>query len=177
MVRLRQANLEDWPQLVALDQAIFGSYGAQEDPAIIRARLEVFPEGCVVLEDVLEEDELEGRPAPKLEASTILGYLTTEMWQNVREPALDEDPHLTHQPAGTVLNITTLAIAPNQQNRGLGAQLVQQALAIARRAQCTQIVLETAHAETFYRRHGFTKIGERRQRDIKLHVMGYVLNT
>ena len=98
---IQPAAMQDLAQIVALDQEIFGGYGAAESPTIIQARLEIFPAGCVVLHD-------EDSPA-------ILGYLTTEKWLDSREPALDEDPRLTHQPEGQVLNITTLAIAPRQQ--------------------------------------------------------------
>jgi hypothetical protein len=45
---LRPATATDLPQIIALDQAIFGAYGADEDPAIIQARLAVFPQGCLV---------------------------------------------------------------------------------------------------------------------------------
>lgn len=165
MVILRQATIDDLPQIIALDQAIFGSYGADEDPAVIAARLEVFPSGCVVLVESTQ-------PVADL---PLLGYLTTEKWQTLREPALDEDPRLTHQPTGTILNITTLAIAPIHQNRGLGAQLIDYALTLAYREECTAIVLETAWAARFYERHGFTKLGERRQREILLQIMYYAL--
>ena len=85
--------------------------------------------------------------------------------------ALDEDPRLTHQPDGHVLNITTLAVAPGHQNGGLGQRLLDTAIVIAQRAGCTQIILETAHAARFYQRYGFTKIGERQQRGIVLQIM------
>jgi len=159
---IRQATQADLATIVRLDEAIFGWYGAQESATVIGARLAVFPAGCVVWEAVDEA----GNPK-------ILGYLTTEKWLHLREPALDEDPTRTHHPAGTVLNITTLAIAPGQQRRGLGACLVEQAKVIAAAHSCHTIVLETAHAEHFYRRHGFTKWGERQERGISLAMMVY----
>lgn len=159
---IRQTTLADLATIVRLDEEIFGWYGAQESAAVIRARLAIFPAGCVVWE---EADEA-GQPL-------LLGYLTTEKWLTLREPALDEDPTLTHQPAGTVLNITTLAVAPGQQRRGVGAHLLTQAKAIAAAQGCHVIVLETAHAEHFYRRHGFTKVGERQERGITLAIMRY----
>ena len=101
----------------------------------------------------------------------MAGYLTTEKWSTDREPALDEDPRTTHDPEGQVLCITTLAIAGPYQNRGLGPRLLDQALAVARRERCRQIILETAHAKTFYLRHGCALVAERRQRGIRLYVM------
>ena len=165
--QLRPALVADLPQIIALDQTIFGPYGADEDPATIRARLEVFPAGCVVLEERTEE----GKP------SAILGYLTTEKWATPREPALDEDPHTTHVPDGRILNITTLAVHPARQNRGLGQRLLDEAIAIARREGCEEIILETAHAARFYLRHGFAKVGERQQRGIILHIMQRTLGS
>ena len=114
--RMRPATLADWPGIAALDQEIFGAYGAQEEPAIIRSRLVTFPQGCAVLEGACGD----GRPF-------IAGYLTTEKWAELREPALDEDPQESHRPDGRVLNITTLAVAPACQNQGLGARLLDHA--------------------------------------------------
>jgi ribosomal protein S18 acetylase RimI-like enzyme len=165
MATIRQATAADLPQIIALDQEIFGAYGADESPAVIEARLAIFPAGCVVL----EEETGNGAQSP------LLGYLTTEKWDALREPALDEDPRLTHRPAGVILNITTLAIAPHQQKRGLGKQLLTYAIDLAKQEACTEIVLETAWAEHFYARYGFVKIGDRIQRSILLHVMHYRL--
>lgn len=158
--RMRPASLEDWPDIVALDQDIFGAYGAQEEPAIIRSRLATFPQGCVVLEGERGD-----------EPPFIAGYLTTEKWAEPREPALDEDPQESHQPDGHVLNITTLAVAPNCQNQGLGVRLLDRAVAIARQEGCRQIILETAHAERFYLRHRFRRTGVRMERGIRMAIM------
>ena len=158
--RMRPATLEDWPGIAALDQEIFGAYGAQEEPAIIRSRLVTFPRGCAVLEGACGD----GRPF-------IAGYLTTEKWAELREPALDEDPQESHRPDGRVLNITTLAVAPACQNQGLGARLLDCAIGIARQEGCRQIILETAHAERFYLRHRFRRVGARTERGIRLAIM------
>ena len=158
--RMRPAMLADWPDIAALDQEIFGAYGAQEEPAIIRSRLVTFGQGCAVLEGACGD----GRPF-------IAGYLTTEKWAELREPALDEDPQESHRPDGGVLNITTLAVAPACQNLGLGARLLDSAIAIARQEGCRQIILETAHAERFYLRHRFRRIGARTERGIRMAIM------
>ena len=85
--RRRPATLADWPGIAALDQENFGAYGAQEEPAIIRSRLLTFPQGCAALEG----DDSDGR-------RFIAGYLTTEKWTELREPALDEEPQA--EPSG-----------------------------------------------------------------------------
>lgn len=174
--RVRPATLDDWSNIVALDQKIFGEYGAQEEPAIIRSRLLTFPQGCVVLEshsmDVPAAAETLGYGARQSSGHRFMaGYLTTEKWDMLREPALDEDPRATHQPDGRVLHITTLAVYPTCQNQGLGTRLLAHAVAIARREACLQIILETARAEQFYLRHGFRRVHERTERGIKLTVM------
>ncbi len=156
---MRPATLDDWPGIVALDQEIFGAYGAHEEPAIIRSRLVIFPQGCAVLEGT--------RGATPF----IAGYLTTEKWAELREPALDEDPKESHRPDGRVLNITTLAVAPACQNQGLGPRLLACAIDIARQEGCRQIILETAHAEQFYLRHRFRRTGARTERGIRMALM------
>lgn len=157
MITIRQATLTDLPQIIAMDQEVFGSYGAQEKPAVIRGRLEVFPAGCAVLETT--------------EAQEFVGYLTTEKWEKVREPVLDEDPHQTHKPNGRILCVTTFCIGPKFQNQGLGPQLLDYTIELARSHKCREIVLETAHAQKFYARHGFETITQRTQRGIPLYVM------
>ncbi len=157
---LRPATLDDLPHIVAMDRDLFSEHGTEEDPAIIRARLEVFPAGCVVL-----EEQADGRPA------RFVGYLTTEKWAAAREPTLDEDPRKTHVADGGVLNITTLAVGRADQGGGLGARLLAYAEDLARREGCGEILLETEQAERFYLRHGFETLGDRRQRDAHLIIM------
>ena len=164
-VQLRTAHLTDLAWITAMDNDVFGEYGAAEAPAIIAARLLTFPAGCVVLEEQRAAGEL-------LQG---VGYLTTEKWDMVREPALDEDPRLTHKPHGHILNITTLVVGRAYQKRGLGERLLAYAIDLARREQCTEIILETARAEAFYRRHGFEKTSERQQRGISLQIMRLLL--
>ena len=153
---LRLAATADLPTILKLDQEIFGGYGGDEDPEVIAARLTVFPAGCAVMETA---DRL------------IVGYLTTEKWEAVRDPALNEPPAETHRPDGTVLNITTLAIVPDWQNRNLGGLLLSYAEQIAIAEGCQDVVLETAHARRFYEKHGYQCIGERHQNGVHLFVM------
>ncbi|MEZ4707398.1 MAG: AroM family protein [Caldilineaceae bacterium] len=152
---IRPATPTDLPQIIAADAAVFGWYSAQEDPTVIAARLQVFPQGCIVL-------EADG---------AFAGYATSEKWSSLREPALDENPHETHDARGPIFNITTLAVLPDQQRGGLGKALLVRLIEIARAEGCTQIVLETAHAEAWYARHGFFKLAERTQRGIRLPIM------
>jgi len=154
-IHLRAAMAADAPRLIALDREIFGWYGADEDPAVICARLAVFPAGCVVL----EADDV------------VIGYGLSEKWSIMRAPALDEDPCVTHDPNGRIFCITTLAVQPNHHGRGLGALLLGRLVSIAQAEECRTIVLETAHAVGFYRRHGFQQVDQRTQRGISLTIM------
>lgn len=145
-----------------MDQAIFGRYGADEAPTTIQARLEIFSDGCAVIEVT----------QPSATAATaVVAYLTTEKWATLREPALNEDPRLIHQPNGDILNITTLAVSPDHQQRGLGEWLLTYAINVARAEGCHTVILETAYAERFYLRNGFVTTGRRQQRGIDLAIM------
>ena len=161
MILLRPATIDDHSQIAALDRDIFGGYGADESPQVIQARLETFPAGCFVLEEQsMDAGELR-----------IVGYLTAEKWASIREPALNENPKATHDPAGHVLCITTLAIADTHQNQGLGKRLIDKAMVTARNENCREIILETAHAPRFYKKHGFRCVRHRIQRGIQLYIM------
>lgn len=166
---LRPATLNDLDAIIALDQLIFGAYGAEESPAVIRARLVVFPAGCVVLVgDNIEEGE-------QARVSAVKGYLTTEKWSARRTPMLDEDPNETHDSDGKVLNITTLAVAPGAQGKGYGRLLLEEAIKIGLSEGCHEIVLETARARDFYSKHGFHLIEERSARGIPMAIMGLTI--
>lgn len=164
-ILIRAATQQDLPEIVRLDREIFGWYGAAEQPEIIRARLQVFPAGFIVAEaDGAAGGRRKGEPG-------IAGYASSETWADYREPALDEDPRQTHVPGGRVFCITTLAVNPPHQGRGVGRTLLAALVGIARHARCAEIRLETAHAADFYRRNGFETLGQREQRTIPLTVM------
>ncbi len=156
---IRSATEADLPQIIALDQALFDWYGAAESPEVIRGRLAVFPEGFIVL----------------AEGGQLVGYGSAEKWSGQREPALDEEPALTHQPEGQIFCITTLAVRASHQRQGFGKVLLDRLMVIAREQACTHMMLETAHAADFYRRHGFQQVGERYQRGIKLFIFRFEL--
>lgn len=165
-ITIRLANADDLQQIVAMDQDLFGWYGANEDPEVIRARLDVSPRGCIVA----EQNSTDGK------ATNLIGYVTTEKWESFREPVLDEDPYTTHKPNGRILNITTLAVGRHYQNQSLGSRLLAHIIDVARREGCHTIVLETARAQRFYLKHGFETVIERQQRGITLYVMRLLLN-
>jgi len=155
-IQIRAATQRDLPLVCELDQKLFGCYGGEEEPEILAARLQAFPDGCRIFE---------------LPTGETVGCITTEKWQSLREPALNENPFETHDPAGTVLNITALAIDTPYQGQGFGGQVLYWLEQFCVTQQCSQIVLETANARAFYERHGYTLINERNERGYPLYVL------
>ncbi len=157
---IRSAIQADLPQVIQLDSKAFSPYGTAESPEVIRARQQVFPEGFVVA-------EADGR---------IIGYGSAEKWREVREPGLDEDPHITHAPDGPVFCITGMAVAEPFRGRGVGTAMTNRLIEVTRRQRCTTVVLETTHAQAFYVRLGFHPLSERQERGVPLTVMALKLN-
>lgn len=156
---VRQARIVDVPAVGQLDSEAFASYGTAEDPDIIRARLQVFPEGFLVVE----------------EDGSVLGFGSSEKWLHYREPALNEDPRDTHRSDGTVLCITGMAVKATHRNRGIGSAILARLVGVAREHRCEQVVLETTHAQRFYEKYGFRVTGERHQGNTSLTVMAFDL--
>jgi ribosomal protein S18 acetylase RimI-like enzyme len=95
-------------------------------------------------------------------AGMVLGYRLPEPDHSApmlrRCDSLRPDHWLGRRPASTYY-LNTLALYPAYQRLGLGGLLLQTAEAQARRAECSCMILETAHgneaALRFYRRNGF----------------------
>lgn len=137
-------------------------YGTAESTEVITARLAVFPDGFIVLTD---------------QEGVILGYGSAEKWLYRREPGLNEDPFATHQPDGKVFCITAMAVKNSHRQQGLGTAILERLIAIARQHGCTEVILETTHAQRFYQNYGFQVLNERQQRDVSLSILGLDLKT
>lgn len=63
-------------------------------------------------------------------------------------------------------HVTTVAVAPGHQGRGIGTQIMLGAMRIAREHGCRQVSLEVAvgnaRAQALYRRFGFVPVGVRK---------------
>jgi ribosomal-protein-alanine N-acetyltransferase len=63
-------------------------------------------------------------------------------------------------------HVTTVAVAPEHQGRGIGTQIMLGAMRIARDDGCCQVSLEVAvgntRAQALYRRFGFVPVGVRK---------------
>ena len=152
---IRQATDLDLPEIAYLEAEAFAPYGTAESPDTQRARLAVFPEGFAVL----EIDNL------------IAGYGTSEKWTEPREPILDEDPNKTHDSHGKIFSITGLAVRLAYRGRGFGLAILDHLIALAHRHDCTQIILQTTHAQGLYLKRGFTIVRNRLQSGVTLSIM------
>lgn len=148
---IRCATISDFPQVVKLDHETLSPYGIATSPEIIRARLDVFREGFVVLE---QDDDL-------------IGYASAEKWLAENEPAYPENPYVTHYDEGQIFSITSLTVRRQHQRQGFGAALLQYLMDIAHKHAVTQIRAEALpQAQRFFLKHGFQKVGARQQRQM-----------
>lgn len=157
IINIRPVQQRDLAAVAAIDDQAFSPYGTAEDPDIIAARFSVFPEGFLVAES----------------AGQLLGYVSSEQWRHEREPSMNEDPAASHDPAGTILCITAMAVRTDHWNQGIGSRLLEDVIGLARKRGCSRIVLETTHARDFYLHRGFRLTGERQQMNAELYIMEF----
>jgi len=156
---VRSAINADLPQIIQLDYEAFSPYGTSELPTVIKARLKVFPEGLMVVEN----------------NGIIVGYGSTEKWLEERDPAMNEDPLKSHHPSGRILCITAMAVKKDYRRHGLGSLILEEIKVVARKQQCERLILETTHAQEFYLKKGFQFIGKREQMGASLTILSLCL--
>ena len=154
-ILVRNARDQDLPAVVEIDAEAFTPYGTAESPETFQLRLRAFPDGFIIL---VADNE-------------IAAYGCSEKWLTEREPALDEDPMLTHQLDGRILCITGMAVKKKYQGRGYGVRVLDKFLEIAHGERCQKIVLETTHAQDFFLKRGFKTVQQRTERGVTLDVM------
>jgi len=154
-ILVRNARDQDLPAVVEIDTEAFTPYGTTENPETFQLRLRAFPDGFIIL---VADNE-------------IAAYGCSEKWLTEREPALDEDPRLTHQLDGRILCITGMAVKKKYQGRGYGVRVLDKFLEIAHGERCQKIVLETTHAQDFFLKRGFKTVRQRTERGVTLDVM------
>ena len=154
-VLVRNARDQDLPAVVEIDTEAFTPYGTAEKPETFQLRLTAFPDGFIIL---VADNE-------------IAAYGCTEKWLTEREPALDENPLVTHNLDGRILCITAMAVKKKFRGRGYGLRILDKLLEIAHRERCQKIVLETTHAQAFFLKRGFKPVQHRRERGVSLDVM------
>jgi ribosomal protein S18 acetylase RimI-like enzyme len=154
-ILVRNARDQDIPAVVEIDTEAFSPYGTAEKPETFQLRLRAFPDGFIIL---VAENE-------------VAAYGCSEKWLTEREPALDENPLVTHQLDGRILCITGLAVKMKYRGRGYGVRLLDKFLEIAHGERCQKIILETTHAQGFLHKRGFETVQHRRERGVSLDVM------
>jgi ribosomal protein S18 acetylase RimI-like enzyme len=154
-ILVRNARDQDLPAVAEIDTEAFTPYGTAEKPETFQLRLKAFPDGFVIL---IAENE-------------IAAYGCSEKWLSDREPGLDENPLITHQPDGRILCITAMAVKKKYRGRGYGVFVLDKMIEIAHREGCRRIVLETTHAQGLFLKRGFSTVQNRTQREVSLDVM------
>ena len=154
-VLVRKARDQDIAAVADIDAEAFATSGTAEKPETFQLRLKAFPDGFIIL---IAENE-------------IAAYGCSEKWLAEREPRLDENPVVTHQPDGKILCITAMAVKTNFRGRGYGLLILDKLIEIARRESCRQIIVETTDAQGLYLKRGFKTIRKRTEREISLDVM------
>src|SRR5215213_8883304 len=99
---VRNARDQDIPAVAEIDAEAFAPYGTAETLETFQRRLRAFPDGFIIL---IAENE-------------IAAYGCSEKWLTAREPALNENPSVTHQPEGRILCITGMAVKKKYQEKG-----------------------------------------------------------
>ena len=158
---VRNARDQDIPAVVEIDTEAFSPYGTAEKPETFQLRLTAFPNGFIIL---VADNE-------------IAAYGCSEKWLTEREPGLDDNPFVTHQPDGRIFCITAMAVKMKFRGRGYSLLVLDKLIEIAHLEGCKKIVVETTHAQDLYLKRGFKTVKSRTERGISLDVMSLDLKS
>ena len=154
-VLVRNAREQDLPAVVEIHAEAFSPYGTAEAPETFQLRLTAFPNGFIIL---VAENE-------------IAAYGCSEKWLTEREPGLDENPLVTHQPEGRIFCITGMAVRMKYRGRGYSLLVLDKLIETAHLEGCKKVILETTDAQDLYLKRGFKPVKNRTERGISLDVM------
>jgi ribosomal protein S18 acetylase RimI-like enzyme len=160
-VLVRNARDQDIPAVAEIDAEAFAATGTTEKLETYQLRLKTFPDGFLIL---IAENE-------------IAAYGCSEKWLAEREPGLDENPATAHHIDGKIFCITAMAVKLNFRGRGYGLLMLDKLIEIARRENCSQIIVETTHAQGLYQKRAFKTIRKRTEREISMDVMSLDLKS
>ncbi len=152
---MRNAREQDIPAVVEIDTEALSPSGTTEKSETFQRRLTAFPNGFIIL---IAENE-------------IAAYGCSEKWLMEHEPALDENPLVTHRPDGRIFCITAIAAKKKYEGRGYRLQVLERLIEIAHVEGCKKIVLETADAQDLYLKRGFKAVRTRTERGASLDLM------
>jgi len=154
-ILVRNARDQDIPAVTEIDAEAFSPYGIAIKPETFQLWLTAFPNGFIIL---VADNE-------------IAAYGCSEKWLTEREPGLDENPLVSHQPDGRVFCITALAVKMKYRGRGYDLLVLDKLLETAHNEGCRKIVVETPQAQDLYLKRGFKTVQHRTERGISLDVM------
>jgi N-acetylglutamate synthase-like GNAT family acetyltransferase len=154
-ILVRNAREQDIPAVAEIDAEAFAPYGTAEKPEMFQFRLTAFPNGFIIL----------------IANNEIAAFGCSEKWMTEREPRLNENPLVTHQPEGRIFCITAMAVKKEYRGRGFSLLILDKLVEIAHLEGCKKIVLETTHAQDFYFQRGFKTVQQRTEDGISLVVM------
>lgn len=150
-LRIRLAGPRDLDDILSIEDDSFDP-AVRESPETFRERMEVFPEGFVVLE----------HPAG------VGGYLCSELWDLPGLPApsdfaLGHSARDRHSPRGRTLYISSYGIRESLRGRGLGKRLFRGFLDLAGRTFPFDDILLLVSgtwtgARAIYEAEGFSRI-------------------
>ncbi|MEP7135361.1 MAG: N-acetyltransferase [Chloroflexota bacterium] len=159
-VLVRNAREQDILAVAELNAEACAPNGTTaETSQTFQLRLTAFQNGFIIL---VAENE-------------IAAYGCSEKWLAEREPGLAENPAPTHNLEGKIFCITGMAVKTKYQKRGYGLLILDKLIEIAHLEGCKKIVLETSHAQGFYQKRGFKKVGTRTEREVALDSMALEL--
>jgi len=151
-MKVRQAAGSDMERIMKIEENAFIP-NIQETYQTFAHRMEAFPAGFWVLED---------------DKGIVQGYFSSEIWDELPHHnkvfILDHDPAAVHKKEGKLLYISSFALMPGLQGRGLGKLFFKECLKQVQKAvpQIEQIVLivsqEWGAALHIYEKMGFKAV-------------------
>jgi len=154
-ILVRNAREQDISAVAEIDAEAFSADGTAEKPETFQLRLTAFPNGFIIL---IADNE-------------IAAYGCSEKWLAEREPSLDENPLVSHQPDGRIFCITAMAVKMKYGQRGYDSLVLDKLMEIAHNEGCRKIIVETTHAQDLYLQRGFKVVQNRTERGVSLDVM------
>lgn len=155
------AKIFDIPEILKIERASFIP-AIQETPATFQERLEIFPQGFLLLQDTAST------AIEKNGHSVAAGYFTSEIWNFIPKTddffALNHSSKKLHNPNGTVLYVSSFALFPEYRGKGLAQSFFKESLnSICRAFPDILTVLLLVNEEwkgacRIYEKNGFTQL-------------------
>lgn len=123
-MKLYPAKSFDINSIMAIERASFIPQ-IQEKQKTFEERMSVFPNGFLILQDVSEKTVLEQGHA------VTAGYFCSEIWPSIPEDKFFELGHSArkmHTDTGSVLYVSSFALAPDYRGKGLSFKFFKDSL-------------------------------------------------